>query len=345
MKVYFTNSFLEGCWYVRSLLPLRAGGWDGDRTSLRSGRVSAENASKAISDSDVIVVHRPNDERHYQLATQLKELGKKIVFDNDDTYKGIDAMRLGTKLDYVDKWTDEFIRISDLVTTTTEFLADEYRKINPNVVVLPNMIDPLDWPEPERTEGDKVRIGFVGSVALNDDLNEFLPTLEALCKDPRVQVVLFSLPPKIENAKWMTIYGDDFRFWDQYDVEWQPFVEAAEYADTLNNLKLDIMVIPRKDDYFNRCKSNIKFLESSMLEIPVVAQGFADGKSPYQDPVDSQHMKIVTDNSKWMEALEPLIQDKELRREMGKKAREYVEEKYDINKNISLWENAYESLK
>jgi glycosyltransferase involved in cell wall biosynthesis len=82
-----------------------------------------------------------------------------------------------------------------------------------------------------------------------------------------------------------------------------------------------------------------------MLEIPCVAQGFADGLSPYQvDPEDEAHIEIVLDNSKWLEALDPLIKDKELRQEMGKKAREYVEEKYAIANNIDKWTQAYQSL-
>lgn len=82
-----------------------------------------------------------------------------------------------------------------------------------------------------------------------------------------------------------------------------------------------------------------------MLEIPVVAQGFADGLSPYQvDPEDSAHMKVVIDNTKWMYALESLIQDKELRRQMGKKARAYVEQKYAIGNNIEKWETTYQKL-
>ena len=35
---------------------------------------------------------------------------------------------------------------ADLVTCTTEFLKKEYEKINKNVVVLPNCVDPFYWP-------------------------------------------------------------------------------------------------------------------------------------------------------------------------------------------------------
>lgn len=347
MKVYYTNSFLEGCYYVRSLMPLREGGWDGDKTSIRERRIPPEIQAKAVLDADVVVFHRPNDDRSLSIAKALRAQGKKIVMDNDDTYKGLDAMRLGKLFHKIDKAIDEFGKYADMITCSTEYLAKEYRLLNPNVRVLKNCVDPYDWPEPLRNEGNKVRIGITGSVGLNSDTDEFKWALEKLCKDPRVQIVLFCLPPKNEQTKDMVqkIYKDEYAYWGSLPIEWQPFVMHEEYADTLNGLKLDLMVIPRKDDYFNRCKSNLKFLEAAMLEIPCVAQGFADGMSPYEvNPEDAMHMRIVTDNSKWLEELEPLIQDKALRQEMGRQAREYVLANYNIEDNIHLWEEAYASL-
>lgn len=348
MKVFFSNSFLEGCWFVRCLLPLRAGGWWGDRTSMRADRIDPNVKAQAAMEADIVVFHRPNDDRSRKAALMLKSIGKKIVMDNDDTYKGIDAQKLGLKFGQIDRAIDEFAKIADLITCSTEFLAEEYRKLNSNVVVLPNCVDPFDWPEePQRNEGEKVRIGFVGSVALNSDFDEFRPALLELNKRDDVQLVLFSLPPKNDSTKEMVqkLYKEDYKFWESLNIEWQPFVMMQDYVETLDNLKLDIMVIPRKDDYFNRAKSNLKFLEASMLEIPVVAQGFPDGKSPYQaDPEDTKYMHIVTNNNQWLADLNVFIENKGLRQIMGKRAKAYVQSKYNIETNIHLWEEAYESL-
>ena len=43
-----------------------------------------------------------------------------------------------------------------------------------------------------------------------------------------------------------------------------------EYPLFLNHLDLDIAIAPIKDTEFNRCKSNIKWLEHSMLKTPMV---------------------------------------------------------------------------
>lgn len=355
-RVYFVDSGNFGCYVVRCLLPLMANGWDGDHTSIHPHARTPENKTQAAKASDIVVFHRPEDPKKLELARLLKSLGKKIVMDNDDTYKdpnGIklnayfNAERVKKGLGMINKVVDAFTIEADLITTTTEVLAEEYRKLNKNVVVIPNCIDPFYFEEPIKNETDVVRIGITGSIGMSSDLDVLAPIIKHYEKDPRVKIVFFSLPPnRIENPMMSAAYEHEYNFLDSVDVEWHPTVRADLYYDKINSLKLDIMLIPRADNYFNRCKSNLKFLEGSMFEIPIIAQGFADGKSPYQvNPEDSKHMVIVNDNKDWIPEIEKMIADKEGRREMGRKAKEYVLEHYDINKNAYRWEEAYDSIK
>jgi len=355
MRVYFISSGNWGCYIVRCLMPLIVNGWDGDQTSIHFGTKTPEDKMLATKQADILVFHRPEDANKLELARILKKQGKKIVFDNDDTYKDHESVRLNdyfTKervkmgLARVNSITDAFIIEADLVTCTTEVLAQEYRKLNSNVVVIPNCIDPFYFEEPLRNETDVVRIGVVGSVVTSTDLDVLAPIVRHYENDKTVRIVCFGLPPNRKaNPKVESIYRDEYRFMDSVDVEWHPAVNADVYYDKINSLKLDMMIIPREDNYFNRAKSNLKFLEASMLEIPVIAQGFSDGLSPYQvDPEDAKHMVIVTDNNNWIPEIDKMIVDKEGRREMGRKAKEYVVGKYDIEKNYYKWEDAYKTI-
>lgn len=356
MRTYFVSSGSFGCYIVRCLLPLQANGWNGDHTSIHPFVKTPEDKAKAAKESDIVVFHRPEDARKLELARILKGLGKKIVMDNDDTYKDMGAVKLNTYfnkeriergLGDVNKIVDAFIIEADLITTTTEFLAEEYRKLNKNVVVLPNCIDPFYFEEPLRNETDVVRIGITGSIGMSYDLDVLSPIIKHYEHDKRVKIVFFSLPANRDsNPISYKAYEHEYNFLDSVDVEWHPLVNADVYYDKINSLKLDIMLIPRADNYFNRCKSNLKFLEASMLEIPVIASGFADGKSPYQvNPEDQKHLVLINSETDWIPEIERLIKDKELRREIGKNAKEYVIENYDIAKNAHKWEEAYNSIK
>jgi glycosyltransferase involved in cell wall biosynthesis len=55
-------------------------------------------------------------------------------------------------------------------------------------------------------------------------------------------------------------------------------------------------------------------------------------------------MLLADKHEEWIEQIDKLISDKELRREMGRKAREYVEENYNINKQAHKWVDAYKKL-
>lgn len=354
MKVFYVGSGLEGCYNVRALFPLQANGFDGDRTTFRSFRMTPENKAKAAQASDVVVFHRPQREGKLELAKLLKGLGKKIVYDNDDTLKDdggfkfnefIDEERLKKGMEKLNEHNDEFIKIADLVTCSTEFLKEEYLKLNNNVVVLPNCIDPFYFDEPLKNEGDVIRIGMTGSVGITSDVELLKPIIEHFKDDKRVKFVLFSLPPAKDDKITRELYFDEYAFWDSVDIEWQPFVPAEEYYEKLNELRLDMVIIPRADNYFNRCKSNLKFLENSMLEIPTIAQSFPTGDSPYeQNPEDRKYMLLAKNTQEFIDNIEKLIASKELREEMGKKAKEYVEENYDINKKAHLWRETYEKL-
>jgi len=326
-------------------------GWRGNYNGLTKMKSEKQQTQEALS-SDIIVFHRANTNWHHRMAIALKKAGKKIVFDNDDTFqlgensafKTLDEKGFYENKDRLNNVTYNFIRNCDLVTASTPILAEEYKKFNPNTIVLPNCVNPDDWPKnPLKNETDKVRIGIVGSVAYHQDFKEIKDLLRKLDADERVQLVMFGLWKGVkrkENPLVESVHYKEYAFWDSLkNLEHLPWCEMKDYIDVLEQTRLDIMLIPREDNYFNRCKSNLKFLEAAMLEIPVVAQAMTDG--PYQE-LDGSNGILATDD--WEEKVELLIQDKELRTAIGKNAKDYVLSKYDINNNAHLWREAYSKI-
>jgi len=351
-KIYYILGPYFGCNYVRGLMPMWENGWSGNKTTMTQEDKSVEAVRKELQEADIVVFHRPERLENHKLAHLLKSLGKKIVFDNDDTYRlekdnpfyMFDTYGDKIKVEKRSDIVHNFVTNADLVTTTTEFLADEYRKFNKNVVVIPNCIKPDDWDIPIRNDGDKIRIGVVGSTAYTTDAKEMSEELKWLSDRDDVELVVFGLQSKKhrkENKLVEKIYKGEYNFWDKLDIEHLSFVKVVDYPDTLNELKLDMMLIPRKECYFNKCKSNVKFLESSMCEIPVIASSFKDG--PYEDIPDDIIVKIPN-GERWYDAINKLIDDKKLRRSMGKKAKEHTLKYFNIEKNAHRWSDAYNKL-
>jgi len=352
MRVYYIGGRYESCYYVRCLLPLRANGWNGDMEKIGVGK-SYDQMSKEVLDSDVVVFHRPIEQAHLDMLKALKGLGKKIVVDNDDTYKkdsGVPVQMLGRlrkeleeKIDIYDVTLKECLKLADLVTVTTEHLRKEYLEYNDNVVVLKNGISKLDWLFNPIKKSERIRIGIVGSVASNKDYDNIIPALDAIKDDDRFQLVLYALPPISDTTKLaVEMYKPEYKFWEKYKPEWHHFTPVADYPKKLHELNLDVILIPRQDNYFNRCKSNLKFLESSILGVPTIAQGFDTHDSPYQQvPTDSEHMVICTSAEEWKETILDIPDNREWYNQLGRKAKAYVLENYEINNIAHNWVKTY----
>jgi len=353
-KVYMLGSGYHGCNYVRIRIPAYANGFRTDKSSVYADADDKQKILDEMRGSDVIVFHRAEEQKYHDLARMLKRDGKKIVMDNDDTFKLEGYHPLGNftadgkKVDNLKRRSDninEFIEMCDLVTTTTKTLKEEYSKLNENVVILPNCIDPEDWEEPLRNETDKVRIGIVGSAALEYDYLHIKHIIKDMSEREDVELVMFGLGDmkhRKDNPLVTKVFKDEYTFWDSIEFEHFPWVKVQDYPETLNEMKLDMMLIPRQDNYFNRCKSNVKFLEAAMCEIPVIAQSFDD--APYEEITNGENGFLIKDNKNWSEVIEGLIKDKELRRKVGKNAKAYALKHYDINNKAHLWVDAYQKL-
>lgn len=351
MNVYMVTNGYHGCCYPRMMLPAFHNGFTLDRQGRDYPLDAVEKVKFDLDSADIVVFHRPEDPTYLKLAKMLKKDGKKIVMDNDDTFK-ISYHPLAnfepdaTKTNLVKRGDaiDNFLAIADLVTTTTKTLANEYKKINDNVVILPNCVDPMDWDEPLRNESDKVRIGLVGSAALEYDYKKIKGVIRELNDRKDVTLFMFGLGGKEHrnnNPRVVKIFKEDYKFWDSLNIEHEPWCTISDYPQKLNEARLDMMLIPRKDNYFNKCKSNIKFLEASMCEIPVIAQSFKDG--PYEEITKKTGILIKNDND-WFSACETLISNKDIRRNLGKAAKEYALNNFNIEVRAPIWENAYRKL-
>jgi glycosyltransferase involved in cell wall biosynthesis len=349
MRILFLNGTYPFCYYVRGYLP---GVYSGNMV-VREFLVGEPNTQAVLEQAkkaDVVVMQRPNSEKFYNIMHSLKALGKKVIFENDDTYlvgKGIDLDRLENDKQRelakeISAWTNKCLALADGAIASTPILAEEYSQTNPNVCVLKNCIDPLDeFPCKENTTG-KFRVGFVGSVTTNDDYIHIKDQIKQLDDRGDVTIVVFGI--KYKDGSHISFMKEDLDFWSTLkNVEWQPYVPVTSYMMTLAKLSLDLAIIPRNENYFNACKSNLKFLEMSLLKIPVLAQGFSNGLSPYQG-ADEPYLTLVHDNSQWYNTIVTIKDAYSEYKQKAIKAHEYVLQEYNIKNYATQWVDKIKQL-
>lgn len=137
-----------------------------------------------------------NDIQGFRNALRFcKENGIKIVMDIDDYWDvgPYHPAYNSLKNSGLDKYIKENIVISDYVTTTTPLFAKEISKINPNVKIFVNAIDPEEEQFiPKDKKSDKIRFGFVLGSSHRHDMEMFRGVVNSLSQDVRdkIQFVL-----------------------------------------------------------------------------------------------------------------------------------------------------------
>ena len=116
----------------------------------------------------IVSFHRsigPDFEKSYELIQKLNTMGIITVCDIDDYWMPGKEHPIHDiiKFNKINEKITANLKVSKYVTTTTTLFADEIRKINKNVFVIPNAINPNEPQFKEPTlESDKLRFGWLG---------------------------------------------------------------------------------------------------------------------------------------------------------------------------------------
>lgn len=345
IKAFHVTGVWSGNYYYRCYLPALANGWDVSNENIDGAPNNGQEFVRKLDNSQIVLFQRPNSETPVELMSLAKQKNKIVLFDDDDTFKigeGIvpendEEMENAIR---INKNREKALRLAHGAITTTEVLANELRQFNNNVVVIPNCIDPEDEGEVLENTTERPRILILGSVVSNDDWHIAKKAILQIAD--RVTFVLMGTPKDGEEGA----YSEDMKFWNSLPhIEKIGFTPFGDYYNVIMETMADVAIAPRADNYFNRCKSNLKFLEVSLFEIPFIGQAFDDELSPYQvNPEDRNYLKLAKTEEDWCTILEDFLANIPAYKEMGKKAKEYVMREYDINKHAHKYVEFYQSL-
>jgi O-antigen biosynthesis protein len=186
-----------------------------------------------------------------------------------------------------------------------------------------------------RKNPEEIRIGWAGGHSHWEDLHMIREPLKEIGeKYPNVKIVMLGYKPATFEA--------DYR---KGQVEFHEWVDFAAHPYRLAAMDLDIGLIPLKENQFNMCKSEIKLVEYSALNVPSVCSYVG----PYvnfsnHDQGENAIYIDGNDKSDWLNAMELLINNTGTRKKIGDRARKTVEDHYDINKKYTLWLDAYNKI-
>lgn len=302
------------------------------------------NCGDLTADTDVFVGQRVGtaDSMHQWLKLWRNH---KIVWETDDDLWTIDPANTRATTFYTPELleaVERIVRVAHMVTVSTDHLAEVMSRFNRNVVVLPNHINAslLDMERPHR---GRLVVGWAGGDSHQRDLDMVKPHLgRFLRRNPDVELHTIGwgserspkdFPRHLRahvHANPLHTMGVDYRH-----SGWSPRV-----TDYYSKIDFDIGLAPLTPGVFNQSKSAIKALEYAALGIPVVASD----EGPYREFVeDGVTGFLVKYDHEWGSRLRDLVNDEDMRTEMGAAAKEKARA-WTIQDGWSKWADAYASL-
>jgi len=210
----------------------------------------------------------------------------------------------------------ELFQASDRVIVANDALAEEFRKMSNEIIVVPNYLENWRWDSlnlPEKTQGKKMRVGWAGGSEHIADLEFIRLVVEALHKE----------------VDWVFM-GLCLEGFEPFIKEHHLGVDFDRYPQQLANLNLDLAIAPLMHNKFNECKTNLRLLEYGMLGWPVVCTDIL----PYQNaPVT----RVANNTNEWIRVIrEKINEPKELVKE-GELLKRWVVDNYMLDEHLDEW--------
>ena len=276
-----------------------------------------------------------------RLIKNIKNLKREIIFETDDLVFDIDRVRqtgyYQEKMNALEKkqyekgvgeeiLKDSYVKVA---TTATSYLAKILESYNKKVFISKNKLTNHELEVADEIIKkirntkykiqDTIKIGyFSGTASHNKDFATITDALAEIMEKYENVGLLLVGPLDVENRL--------NKFKER--IIHLPLAPRGEYYKNLS--KADINLAPLvAGDPFCECKSELKFFEPGILGIPTVAVANQTFKEAITEGVDGF---LAATKEEWIEKLERLIADENLRKSMGEKAREKALKDY-TNKN------------
>jgi hypothetical protein len=295
-----------------------------------------EQAFKVISGYDIIYSSYHADPTGYTMfKVAADRTGTQFIMDVDDDMFAINPDNpFWLKMDHEKVfWMQQMIRDNTWMSTTTDYLADVFRKRREHpkdsVFVMPNYLSD-DYKHAGFDNGDKTVIGYFGGASHYQDLNDtgMVEALERLMHENKhvyFKAIGMPLDKYIPRARYSFDGGKRGDGW------------VKELFPTMN---FDIAIAPIKDNVFNYGKSNIKWQEATRAGSAFIGSYIG----PYKRLKPDVAMTVANTPDSWYKGLKKLVDDVAYRKQLVTNAQSELKANWRLEDHWQQYRDMFETV-
>ena len=294
------------------------------------------DAIKFIFSSNRLFFSRPqSSDLSYYFLDIARALGLQIILDYDDLLlpeftelTGYTRSREGRNLDENRKIAIErstFFLYADKLQSSTQELADNLTHLGREVKVCPNKLPltkfaPLSSIIQRHSDISDRNINFLymsGTHTHAMDFSTLLPALIKIAQEYRDNFSLTILGRTSSAFKSLQMYSKNINSIGRVSFD-RMLQKISEY---------DVCLVPLEDNLFNRCKSNIKFIECASQGVPCIASDLPEFRNHIYHSLNGW---ISRDLEDWYYNIKSLIEKPSQVKKSGLLARQIAMESFSI---------------
>ncbi|WP_270226009.1 rhamnan synthesis F family protein [Lactococcus lactis] len=276
--------------------------------------------------SQIIIYRTPYSEQFKQLIELAHKYNKPVFYDIDDL---VYDTSYTDQLDYVKtlgkqekeaydsgvRSYGKLMELCDAFITSTTDLKNELLKLGKPVYLNRNLASEelisISEQAIDKTIKDKkkIKIGyFSGSITHNENFDLIRSAILKILKEfPQTELHLvghLTIPDEMKNYKKQLIVHDF--------LDWTLLPSLVA--------EMDINLAPLVDNVFNRAKSEIKWLEAALVNVPTIASDLGS----FAQMISEGGTGILASDTEWYEKLKELIISSEKREILATNALEQI---------------------
>lgn len=252
---------------------------------------------------------------------------KQIIFDFDDAiflqnYNPINSIYKILKLP---SKTNSIIKMAQTVIVANKFLEEYAFRFNKNVYVIATPIDTDKFNISKRNNSGRLTIGWIGSPTTAVYLKIIYGAMQSL---GRKYDFIFKIVGADQNIYIPGVVVEN--------QEWQIDREISDFQS------IDIGIYPLPDTLWAKGKAGFKAIQYMACGIPVIASPVGITKEIICDGTNGF---LAQDENDWISKMSRLIENSDLRINIGLEGRKTVEEKFALRINSPKYMEIIKSYK